>query len=85
MFSVGRGDRSAPWWAWGMEAPGYVLMDSGQGMDWWHHLLLLSVQFLLQSCGADSNQGSWVSSLAGLFSAVLVHQNLLSGRGGEHG
>ena len=43
------------------------------------------LQFLLQSLGVDSSQGSGVSSLAGLFPAVLVHQNLLSGRGREHG
>lgn len=33
------------------------------------------------TCGVDSSQGSRVSSLAGLFSTVLVHQSLLSGRG----
>lgn len=58
--------------------------DGFQGGDGWRCQPLLR-QFLLRSCGADSSQGSWVSSLAGLFSAVLVHQNLLSGRGREHG
>lgn len=55
-------------------------MDSGKWVGG-RVLLLLNVQCLLQSCGVDSSQGSGVSSLAGLFSAVLVHQNLLSGRG----
>lgn len=63
----------------GSRAPGQVLMDSKQGMAG------VVCSFLLQSCGADASQGSQVSSLAGLFSAVLVHQNLLSGRGREHG